>query len=284
MLHHGCQDLPVRFLNVQAEDDREQLRQFIIGRIQEVRREQERQIDLLVGATDRLVTNQKTEETRAVFQSATRAFRNWSAVHVELPKPAAEAKSALLKEMAGLRYASSLRASVNRRGNWHNFDYWHALGFGTRSETVVRTMAAVEELRILFKAALRDDEFEVVHDFLSISLAEFETSVASFYEWAQALGESAFKAQLSADLQYWADCQNRWGGGPGYKDEIKTWTQNWFSDEARRAREVFIEAEVSRRWKEILAKFTHTISSGSELQNGLSEDGVNVGFEQEKSV
>jgi hypothetical protein len=205
-------------------------------------------------------------------------------MHIELPTPAAEAKGALLKEMAGLRYASSLRASVNRRGNWHNFDYWHALGFGTRSETVTRTMAQVEELRILFKAALRDEEFEVVHDFLSISLAEFETSVATFYKWAQALGESAFKAQLTADLQYWADCQNRWGRGPGYKDDIKAWTKNWFSDEARRAREVFIEAEVSRRWKEILAKFTETISPESGLQNGPPEGGVNVRFEQEISV
>jgi hypothetical protein len=125
-------------------------------------------------------------------------------------------------------------------------------------------------LRILFKAALRDEEFEAVHDYLRICLAEFEKSVASFYEWAQALGESAFKAQLSADLQYWADCQNRWGEGPRYKDDIKTWTQDWFSDEARRVREIFIEAEVNRRWKEILAKFTETLLSGQP--NGFSED------------
>jgi hypothetical protein len=69
MLHLGCQDLPICFLNVQPRTavnscDSSSSAEF------EIRREQERQIDLLVGTTDRLIINQRTEEARAVFQSA----------------------------------------------------------------------------------------------------------------------------------------------------------------------------------------------------------------------
>ena len=68
MLHHGCQDLPVRFLNVQVDEDRDQLQTFIVNRIREIRGAQERQIDFLVAAIDRLLANQRTEEVRAVFK------------------------------------------------------------------------------------------------------------------------------------------------------------------------------------------------------------------------
>ena len=263
MMHHGCQELAVRFLNVQVEEDCEQLRKSIIERIREMRQHQETEIDVLVGTIDRL-----TEEVSAVFQAATRALRNWCARNGQLPKPKAEVNGALLKEMAGLRYASSLRASVNRRGNWHNFDYWHALGFGTRSETVARSAGQVSELKILINSALQDVEFEMAHDFLRFFLAEYEKDVANLYAWAQDLGEAAFKAQLSEALKYWADCQGRWGGGGGYKDQIRTWTQDWFSDEARQSREVFIDTEVNRRWKEILAELSEALSSGPVQANG----------------
>jgi hypothetical protein len=273
MLHHGCQDLPVRFLNVQVDEDRDQLQTFIVNRIREIRGAQERQIDFLVAAIDRLLANQRTEEVRAVFQSATRALRNWADEHFELPSPNEQANHTLLKEMAGVRYASSLRASVNRRGNWHNFNYWHALGFGARSAAVARTFRPIEELRILVRAALRDEEFEPAHDFLRISLAEFEKSVAGFYEWVQALGESAFTAQLSADMDYWARCQGRWGGRSGYKNDLREWTEDWFSDEARHAREAFTEAEVKSRWQGILTKFIDSLSS-DPLSSTSSPEGT----------
>jgi len=108
-LHHGCQDLPVRFLNVQVGEDCVQLQTFIVNKIREIRGVQEKQIDFLVAAIDRLIANQRTEEVRAVFQSATRALCNWAEEHFELPSPNEHANRTLMKEMAAVRYASSLQ-------------------------------------------------------------------------------------------------------------------------------------------------------------------------------
>src|SRR5439155_17312504 len=128
-----------------------------------------------------------------VIREAPRALRTWVAKTGQLPQSQAEPSQALVTEMAGLRYASSLRASVNRRGSWYNFNYWHSLGFGTRSDTVARTASQVNELRILIQSALDDNEFADAHDFLRFFMTEVETALAEFYQSAETLGETAFE-------------------------------------------------------------------------------------------
>lgn len=262
MLHHdGCHDLPVQFLNVQEESDNEQLRSAILEKIHEMRQNKEKEIDVIVSSIDRFIANQKTEETRAVFQDATKPLRNWFATNTTLPPIRAEAYEALLRDMAGLRYVSSLRASVNRKGSWDRFDYWIGLGSGIRSDTVTRSSTQMNKLKTLIEAALIDNEFAPAHDFLKFFLTELEKAMSDFYQWSQTLGESAFESQLKADFQYWSECQNRWGQGSGYRDDIKNWTRNWFTEEARKERQTFIETEIQKRWNELLSNLNAQISS-----------------------
>jgi len=205
--------------------------------------------------------NRKDAETRAVFEAATKDLRNWFASHTGLPKADVEVQSALIEEMDGLRYASSLRASVNLGGHWHNFDYWHGLGFGTRREAVARAMKQVEELKVLIAAALRDQDLSTAHDFIKHFSNELETSVGAYYQWTQTLGEGAFQNQLGEDSEYWRKCQGRWGGGPGYKTAISGWTSSWFDAESSKERSEFVEAELQRQWKELFRKLDTQFSS-----------------------
>jgi transcriptional regulator with XRE-family HTH domain len=267
MSHCGFQDLPVRFLNVQSEEDCAELRKAIAEKVHEIRGRWEADIDRLVATIDRLIANRKTEETRAVFQAATRALRNWFSNNRELPNAKSDAHSALLREMADLRYPASLRASVNRRGNWDNFNYWHGLGFGTRRETVARSAQQLNELKILIDAAQQDSEFAPAHDFLRFFLVEVEKAATDFYKWAQDLGETAFKDQLGEDVKYWFDCRGRWGGGPGYRDQIKTWTEEWFDAQKRQERNLFIDAEIQKRWKRMLFDLSEQLSSQEQNTN-----------------
>jgi transcriptional regulator with XRE-family HTH domain len=261
MLHRGCQNLPVRFVNVKIEEDCDNLRKTIIARIHGIRQRQESEIDVLVATIDRLIANRKTEEARAVFQAATKPIRIWLANSNQLTESKADAHASLVKDMARLRYVASLRASVNRRGNWHNFDYWHGLGFGTRSATVARTADQVKALKVLVESSLADGDFATTHDFLRHFLSEVEKAMTDLYQWAQALGEGAFQSQLGDDVKYWSDCRDRWGGGPGYRDTITGWTQDWFSEQSRQERRAFIDAALKKRWAEVLADLDIQLSS-----------------------
>jgi hypothetical protein len=247
----------------------------LVGKIQDIRRQQENEIDNLVVTIDRLILNRKDEETKAVFNAATKALRNWFATHGGLPKADMEVQSALIEEMDGLRYASSLRASVNRRGNWHNFDYWHGLGFGTRREAVARASKQVEELKVLVAAVLRDEDLSTAHDIIKHFANELEKSVKDYSQWTQTLGEGAFQNQLGDDADYWRKCQERWGGGPGYKTAISGWTSIWFDADASKQRREFIETELQRQWKELFKKLDGLLSSADAQGSDLAPQGQN---------
>jgi transcriptional regulator with XRE-family HTH domain/GTPase SAR1 family protein len=265
----GVRHLAVHFADVRSPDDCEELRLALVGKIRDIRRRQEQEIENLAATIDRLILNRKDAETRAVFEAATKDLRNWFAENTALPEADVEVQSALIEEMDGLRYASSLRASVNRRGNWHNFDYWHGLGFGTRREAVARVAKLVQELDVLIAAALRDGELSTAHDFIKHFANELEKSVGDFYQWTQALGEGAFQNQLGEAFDYWQRCQDRWGRGPGYKSDISHWTSQWFDEDNSKERSEFIEAELQRRWSELLKKLEGQLSSAdAEVANG----------------
>jgi transcriptional regulator with XRE-family HTH domain len=257
----GVRHLPVLFADVRSPEDCEELRLALVGKIQDIRRRQELEIENLTGTIDRLILNRKDAEMRAVFNAAAKDLRNWFASHTELPKADLEVQSALIEEMDGLRYASSLRASVNRRGNWHNFDYWHGLGFGTRREVVARAVNQVEELKVLIAAVLRDGDLSTAHDFVKHFANELEKSVADYYQWTQTLGEGAFQNQLGDDFDYWRKCQERWGGGPGYKTAISGWTSTWFGSEGSKKRSEFVETALQLQWKELFKKLDAQLSS-----------------------
>jgi transcriptional regulator with XRE-family HTH domain len=263
----GVRHLPVQFADVRSSEDCENLRLALVGKIQDIRRRQEVEIENLTGTIGRLILNRKDAETRAVFEAATKALRNWFTSHTGLPKADTKVQSALIEEMDGLRYASSLRASVNRRGHWHNFDYWHGLGFGTRREAVARGAKQVDELKVLIAAVLRDEDLSTAHDVIKHFANELEKLTGDYFQWTQTLGEGAFQKQLGDDFDYWRRCQERWGGGPGYKTAISGWTSSWFGADAGKQRREFIETALQLQWKELFKKLDALLSP-ADTQTG----------------
>ncbi len=79
-------------------------------------------------------------------------------------------------------------------------------------------------------------------------------AVNEFCQEVQAVGEAAFGEQLRDADGYRQRCRNRWGAGPGYKTDIRRWTDARFSQECRGERRRFIELEVQRRWHDLVQR------------------------------
>ena len=257
----GFRDLEIHFADVRLPEDCEQLKMALVKKIKSMRLRQEQEIDFLTGTIERLISNRKTEETRAVFNEATKSLRNWFASTKGLPLANIKVQNELIGDMDKLRWASSLRASVNRRGNWDNFHYWHGLGFGTRRESVVRVSKQVEQLQVLIASVLRDQDLSLAHDFIRHFGKELEKAVGDYYQWTQVLGEGVFKGQLADDSEYWRKCQERWGMGKGYKIDVSRWTSAWFDTDDLKERKVYIELELQRQWRELLKRLDGLLSS-----------------------
>lgn len=266
--HCGFRQLPIDFADVRSQEDCEKLRLALINRVRDIRKHWETEVEFLVGTINRLRTNRKDAEKRAVFDTATNNLRKWLAAKADLPPTEEEVQSALIEEMDALRYASSLRASVNRKGSWPKFDYWHGLGFGTRREVVGRAMKQVEQLKVLIDAELRDTELSVAHDLIRHFSNELDNAISEYFKWSEFIGEGAFLEQLGEDVMYWERCQNRWGCGPGYKTDISRWTSSWFEQDPSRERAEFVEREVQRQWKDLMKKLEILLSSADGSPGG----------------
>ncbi len=173
--------------------------------------------------------------------------------HSELPIQARPAHQNLI-EQARVSNASSIAASMARRGGWSNFSVHHLLGVGVRADAAARTtrlFVAIDEL-------LADLETQFEH------LAEVSQSVSSLREdvkgWEQeflghalALGRVAFKPYLDEANELWRRCVGRWGEGSGYRGEVAEMLQNWFEtdgelDSARRS----IDSGLNQAWREMV--------------------------------
>ena len=221
----------------------------------------------LAHTADELIENRENEEARAVFEHATHPLAHWLSQNREMEGEYVHADAELDAEMRGLRYASSLRASVNRRGDWHNFDYWQGLGFGVRRNVVDRSKSQLAAVTAILDNARSDPDLELAHGFLEHFAEKLDESVRDFLLEAEQLGAVAFAEKLGDDDSYWRQCQERWGAGAGYKDDIRAWTNAWFESEERKQMHQFIEAEVDRRWREAidsLAMLLEASATGSE--------------------
>jgi hypothetical protein len=245
-------DIPIEFADVTYEQDCVRLQAMLLERVAEVRRQAEDQVTALASTVDELIDNTETAQLRAALDAAIRPLRTWLTNNGTLAGSAKRLDEELLKAMSGLRYVASLRGSVNRRGRWINFDYWHVLGFGGRTQTLVRSERQLIELRSSVQISLDDPELEPSHGFLGHFHREIATRVEAFLLDVQQLSATAFAEQLGNDDAYWQWCRNQWGLGPGYRQDIVTKTREWFAAPERAEKHAFVETEIQRRWQETI--------------------------------
>ena len=258
LVHMGASFLPVGFLNAIHQHDCDAIKQLLLELIRGMRRKYEMQLDELSNTVRDLLNNKQVAEVRAVLDAAIRPLQVWFNTHQVLESVDHDIETKLLRDMGAIRYAATLRASVNRRGSWDNFDYWLGLGLGTRQHTIARMAEQLTVLRGMIQNSLDTPDLTQAHGFLKHFRNQIDNAVSEFEQQVQTVGETAFSEQLRGDLPYWGKCQGRWGQGKGYKDDLATWTRAWFEEDSehRKERYEYIDKEVKRRWREMLAKLS----------------------------
>ncbi len=266
----GVRRLSIEFLDARnREDDCQRIQRCLVERVVALRRRVESQVSALTATVDELIANKADADVKKVFEQATNPLRTWlknnRAIIVERKQ---EFHAALLTSIRDLRYAASLRAAANliRRGSWLRFDYWFGLGLGARNVTVARATNQIIVLKGHVETGLQDEKLSDAHGFLKHFLTQVEETTASFFVEVQQLGEAAFADQLREDRAYWEKCQQRWGGGPGYKDAIREWTRDWFKSDARKARHDFVEKEIQRRWQTVIDRLAEHLEPAGAIK------------------
>lgn len=256
-------DLPsvcVAFFNAR-EDDVQQFNSFLLELVAGLREMHRGRLKAVIrGATDK-VENYENEQARAVQQQAARRLTIWLKNNRQVGQ-FSEPLEASLFQAIDRAYASSLRASVRRRGNWPNLDYEHQLGYGTRAMTAGVVSPKAIEFRAIATNLLQDPELAEAYQLLRQARRMLASGVARLLDAAETLGEEAHADYMEPDNPFWIRCDGEWGQGPGYKSRVVGHHRVWF--EANQKIEAGISEGVEGQWQELLDRVAAILTDDEE--------------------
>ena len=248
----GIGELPIVFFNA-TSDVPEKLRDCLVDRINDVRAGYTRRIRSVCDAIDRLIENHEVEAAQAAQKEVRKRLRIFCDQHKALPERKRFLHVELVRAFRTLN-ARTVWATTRRRGGWYNLHVFFHLGRGGAVDASLRSRSALHGLEELVSNMLGDDDFDSMHEFLHELRENVEEWRRNFVEKARAIGEEAFRSDLAADAEFWARCEDRWGQGAGYRDDVAGMVEEWFEAAEREDLHSSAERRVRSAWRRHVIK------------------------------
>ncbi len=163
-------------------------------------------------------------------------------------------------------------ATTRRYGSWYNLDVFYYLGSGAASEAKRRSDPAIFGLEEVIKNMLGDPGLQAAHGFLEEVRIKVKEWSERFVQVARRAGEETFRPALESDVGLWSECENRWGRGSGYRDDVADLVRDWFLAPERSGLHRSLERRVLAAWK------TEVLQSLRSLYDNRSQ-GVGTRYE-----
>jgi transcriptional regulator with XRE-family HTH domain len=247
----GSGDLQVEFFNAK-DDDPQPIRSALIQKISSQRQTYADDLCQLSVAVERLIENRKNEAARVIFEHVASDLGTWIDANRSLPQLADRVEEPLIQAIDATRYASTVRAAVRRYGDWHNLDYYHHLARGVRFKAVEHIGRRASEFRVILTNLLQNPELRSAREFLERVRSRLDVVLDEAYKRIETAGRETFKQTLQQDVQFWLECERRWGQGHGYRDAIRDMTDQRFRSHHQEANRI-VGTLIDQEWNAIIA-------------------------------
>ena len=227
----GVSDIRTEFFNA-FEDDPERLHSFILDLVQNLRSRNAGDLRQAIEDARRLVDNYEEEQTLELQRQAARRLHIWLEENRTLDLFSAPRIERSLMRSVDTVYASTLRASVRREGDWHNLDYTHELGYGARLTAVRAVSSKLSNLTAIAENLLHDPELEDAYGLVRQVQRVVDSGVTGLYTKCALAGE-AHHEYMKHDSDLWQESDSEWGRGPGYKGRVAKHHVNWFGEHSQ---------------------------------------------------
>ena len=255
----GLSELPVIFFNAMS-DDPEHTRAQVIAIVESIRKHTADRIDELAEVVCRLKINREQEEAQAVLNSAMRRVAIWLDGSANLGHIPDKLHHQLLSAIRSA-HARSVWASTRRKGEWYNLDFGYHLGRGARTVAAKYVQVRLMNLESVVQNLLDDVQFAHAHDFLKEILHYVGREVPKLLQQVELMGRDSYHNALSDDSQFWSKCESRWGQGGGYRDDIATYSNEWFKNTAAVSIRIVVLKSIYSGWEEITLRLRQLIDS-----------------------
>lgn len=256
----GIRKLPIHFFNA-YQDDVGKLRGFLNQRLTAVRDSFRLQLNETIEEIERVLENQEQEQVQEVIRSAGKRIQSWLKQHESLPPPNIHIHDDLISAISR-SYASTIRASIGREGDWYNLNYLHHLSYGSR--LLANKLLRKNEISFndFCQTLAGDSEYTDALDFIKQSESVFNSAFYELLGKAELMGKTYFSDELTLKAgSLWSDCRAEWGQGSGYRNRVIGHNTNWFSDASREKLELDIYTFIEKEWKEVLNKINALIET-----------------------
>lgn len=261
------ENVRVLFLNVARAEEVGGARSELIASVTAVRNSAIARIAATSEELEQLISARHNQLFRELMTEALRPIRRILQQSSELPSCDGTPQGELVSAIKKVRYAAALRASVNREGEWHNFDYWLTLAAAARALTKVRAQPILEKLASYIDDELSDPHFAPVHGMLRTVRDRANTKLTEMLMACEAVAEAAYRNELPLAPDYWQRAKDRWGKGQGYKEDIARWTAEWLAAAELEPYYDTLEEQTQAAWRNLLSAIEASIgtsAAGSE--------------------
>lgn len=243
----GLTNMRLAFFNA-AEDPPENLRSFIMERINAVKDSHRATLTEIIDGANNLLINYEKEQSRETMEAAARRLTIWLGDNADLATTTTRRVHESLLSATASAHWKTIYATVVRKGGWPNLDYAHQLSHGARRIATQAVEPKLHGFKTIATNILSDDQLTEAHDLVRQTVRVLEHSFDNIIRTVQLVGESIHTDELREDLDFWRDCSTE--SGRGYKERINGHNRQWFEDQHKGEAEERVTDVVAQKWRE----------------------------------
>jgi len=250
-----------------ANEPPNDLTNFLVGKIAAFRDTQASAAKATIAAVDHMLHNVEEAQALATLEAVNNELRIFVERHSTLKESGKPIHLRLLAAVRN-RHPRTIWAATRRAGTFWNFDVYQHLGDGAAADAMRRCVPAISGLREIIENRRADPAFESAHAFLGQLLDDVSAWEADFVKAARHHAVAIFKPALSTDNELWSNCEDKYGRGLLYKDEIVSIFESWF--EQREDLQTEFNRRLARAWSSSILRPLRTASGTLSTQEAAA--------------
>lgn len=263
----GLPEVPVHFFDAR-QDDAEKIWASLRGQIAQMRAVYAERAQAAARAVSDLIANVDDVRAQQARLDVQREVIRLLGDVGDLGRRVRPAHQNLVDQIA-LAHHSSVAASISRKGCWSTFQFAHILGTGVRIDANLRSRESFDRIRHkLMDLESKYGDLNGVLEMLNALKLRLDDGLQDFLSIARAIGADAYGDLLSDHSDVWAEAENRYDGGVGYKRDVASIWRDWFEQtSAVRDTEDAVDERLQDAWEvrvlEPLAEATRLEEEGA---------------------